>query len=161
MRQRELLSASTSQMQAASLIIALTLDRRENKEHQYAVDLGLYAHRFFKHALGKGRMKLRIVEKQHREGGDLLDFEVHWSMDTPLWELHFRGRGYVPSNCSGQAAAGLQFYPKDGVLKQPESVEGQEQWPTRVVFELYAMVWYPFCRWRDEEAGRRNRGQSS
>ena len=143
-------------------VIALTLDRQESREEQYAVRLGLYAHQQFHALLGRGQVKLKIVEKQqHMDGGDLLDFEVHWSITTQLWGLYFKDRGFKPTDSDGEEVDGFQDFPTHGVLRQPDSVEGQEVWPPKVVFELYAMVWYPYCRWRDAVAAKRKQGQSS
>lgn len=134
-----------------SHIIALpSWGGRENDEIQYVTSLGLYAHNQFNAALGKGRVKLEIVEHNDRDEGDFVDFKVRWSIAPPLWEKHFKGRG-IQTGYDEQEKPIFIPYPDQGWLKQPPTEEGQRQWPDRVVFELYSEVWYPFCRWNDEK----------
>lgn len=132
-----------------SHIIALPWGGRENDDVQYMAVLGLYAHNQFNSALEEGEVKLEIHEQDERAEGNFLDFGVDWSMAPSHWEKHFKESGVVRSG-DEHGNPVLDYYPHQGRLKQPPTVEGQRQWPDRLVFELYSMVWYPFCRRNDQ-----------
>jgi hypothetical protein len=132
-----------------SHIIALPpYDSREKPEVQYATSLGLYAHHQFNAALGLGRVKLEIHGKgDDRADDDLLDFKVHWSLSPQHYDehlIHVR----LSDGMDEQGNQKIIPAPREGWLIQPPTVEGQQQWPERVVFELYSEVWYPFCQWK-------------
>jgi hypothetical protein len=129
-----------------SHIIALPCDGREGDEIQYATRLGLYAHNQFNAALGRGRVKLEIHDNDS-DDNDLLDFKVHWSLSPPHYDehlIHIR----LSDGKDEHGNPKIIPAPHEGWLIQPLTVEGQQQWPERVVFELYSEVWYPFCQWK-------------
>jgi hypothetical protein len=132
-----------------SHIIALPCGGRENDDVQYATSLGLYAHQQFNEALGLGRVKLEL-QKKNRDANNRLDFRVSWSLAPHHHAHYFGGRG-IQVGVDVQGKEIFEPVPHKGELIPPPTVDGQNQWPARLLFELYCEVWYPYQRWREDE----------
>ena len=132
----------------SSYIIAVPCIGREYGEAWFSTKLGLCAHSQYSDALGAGEVQLELYDRQP-DSNNALDFGVNWSLADQHHHAHFNDKRLPTQDKDGNRT--FEDWPKHGPVFVPVSLEGQMQWPERLVFELYSQVWYPYCRWKEQQ----------